>query len=111
MKDPQRALFQLAHECIHLLDPDAGGTNKLEEGLATHFALDIMKSQGVDYSSGDPRYDAACNLARKVLEGWPTAVKQLRAKYGPWKSVTEQQILEECAGIAAPVAHELASPF
>lgn len=42
LKNAVRARWQLAHECVHLLDPwhprlDGGPTNVLEEGLATWF--------------------------------------------------------------------------
>jgi hypothetical protein len=111
MKDPNRALFQLAHECVHLLDPAAGGTNKLEEGLATHFALEVMQSQGVGYATGDPRHDAVCALVRSMLAGRPGAAKELRACCGPWKSVTSRQILAVCPGITPAVADLLVSPF
>jgi hypothetical protein len=35
-----QALFQLAHETVHVLSPvDVGTTTALEEGLATYFSL------------------------------------------------------------------------
>jgi hypothetical protein len=37
--DPNRALFQLSHEVIHLLSPSGGKmAPALEEGPATHFS-------------------------------------------------------------------------
>jgi hypothetical protein len=80
MQDPNIALFQLAHETVHLLDPEAGGTNNLEEGLATHFALGIMQSLGVNYPTGDPRYNAACAFVRAMLTERPDAPKELRMR-------------------------------
>jgi len=111
MQDSNRALFQLAHECVHLLDPSPGGTNKLEEGLATHFALEVMQSLGVNYSTGDPKYDAACALVGEMLTGLPDAGRELRARYGPWKFITAQQIGEECSRILPELAQDLASAF
>jgi hypothetical protein len=42
VNDLDEALWQLAHEIVHILGPVvAGKANNLEEGLATHFALNI----------------------------------------------------------------------
>ena len=38
-----RACYQLAHECVHILSPSENPpTNRLEAGLATHFASKYM---------------------------------------------------------------------
>jgi hypothetical protein len=40
--DLSEALWQLAHETVHILGPvERGKVNNLEEGVATHFALNI----------------------------------------------------------------------
>src|SRR5580700_8302970 len=111
MQDPNRALFQLAHECVHLLDPGAGGANNLEEGLATHFSLDFMQSIGVNFTTSGPKYDAACALVRQMLTGRADAARELRSRYGPWRFTTDEQILAVCAGITPSVARLLAGPF
>ena len=111
MQEPNRAMFQLAHECVHLLDPAPGGTNNLEEGLATNFALEIMLSLGVDYSTGDPKYDVAYALVRELLAERPATAKELRTLYGPWRSITDQQIAAACPGINPSLAQQLASLF
>ncbi len=43
MQDVNQALFQLAHECVHLLNPHAGNGNMLEEGLAVLFSVEFMR--------------------------------------------------------------------
>jgi hypothetical protein len=112
MQEPNRAMFQLSHECVHLLDPAGGATNNLEEGVATYFGLEFMQSElGVNYSTGDPRYDAACTLVRTMLSVRGDAVKELRRLHGPLRSITARQILTVCSGINPSVAQQLASPF
>lgn len=112
MQDPTRALFQLAHECVHLLDPAGGRTNNLEEGVATHYALEFAKTElGVAYSTGDQKYDRVCILARQMLSIRSDSVRELRRLCGPLRSITAANILEVCPGIALGFAQDLASPF
>jgi len=111
MQDPNRAFFQLAHECIHLLDPCPGGTNKLEEGVATHFALCFMKNMGVSYTTGDERYDKACCLVKQLLGKNPQVIKDLRKKFGPLRNITKEQIMGACPTLYPGVAQELTAPF
>lgn len=112
MQDPNRAIFQLAHECVHLLDPASGTTNNLEEGVATHFSLEFMQSQlGVSYQTGDPKYDNACSLVRSLLAVRNDVVKELRRLHGPLRGITAQQISAVCSGLNSSIAQHLASPF
>ena len=42
--DRQRTVYQLAHECVHLLAPViGGGAPVIEEGLATVFSEDMIE--------------------------------------------------------------------
>ena len=111
MQDPTRALFQLAHECIHLLDPADGGTNNLEEGIATLFQLECIKSIRADYSTGDVKYDAACSAVEQMLALQPNAARKLREIYGPWRHAKQFQISDVCPEITADLARFLSSPF
>ena len=66
--DPIKAHFQLAHECIHLLSPVIGMASLLEEGLAVTFSLDyVQRIFGVNYLTGDSRYDKAKGLLDEAL--------------------------------------------
>ena len=38
------AMYELAHETIHLLDPIAGGAKYLEEGFAVKFSVEMVSS-------------------------------------------------------------------
>ncbi len=111
MNDMNRALFQLSHEVVHLLDPSPGGTNSLEEGLATDFSLRYMASRGLASFTGDQRYDRVRQLVRMAFRERSTMAKQIRADYGAWKSITAQQILTLLPELPLADAEELARPF
>ncbi len=112
MQDPNRALFQLAHECVHLLDPAPGATNNLEEGVATHFSLEFMQAElGLTYSTGDAKYDSACSLVRLLISTKSDSVRELRRLHGPLRGITTQQISGICPSLNAGTASQLANPF
>lgn len=70
-KDETKALFQMAHEVIHILSPSVSHrpSNVLEEGLAVYFSLDYLKSQGIEVGSSyvvDPDYKRAYLLVEQL---------------------------------------------
>ena len=76
---PARARWQLAHECVHLLDPwnrrvDGRPTNYLEEGLATWY----QNSRLPEAESREGEYAVAQELVEPVLEELAPAVKRIR---------------------------------
>lgn len=80
LPNPSRALYQLAHECVHLLSPSGGSAAPvLEEGLATIFsedyALRICKQH---FTPELPAYASAAADLRELLEIEPFAVERLR---------------------------------
>jgi hypothetical protein len=76
MRDKARAYFQMAHECVHLLDPGGGTANVLEEGLATWFAFKFTRQT----DAGHPKYQAAAQFASDLMQMDPGAVKSLRSQ-------------------------------
>jgi hypothetical protein len=112
MQDPSRAMFQLAHERVHLLDPAPGGTNNLEEGIATQFSLDFLQTEcGVRYQTGDVRYDNAVSLVRSLVSAKTDAPRELRRKNGPWRGVSTEQIAALCPTLDHSIAEQLALSF
>ncbi|SDJ46904.1 hypothetical protein SAMN04487926_1536 [Paraburkholderia steynii] len=73
-------VYQLAHECIHLLSPsgDADGLT-LEEGLATKFSEDYVAENVSVVTAFNKHYASAAADVRNLLSIHPDAVKQLRA--------------------------------
>ena len=79
LTDPVRARWQLAHECLHLLDPwnnwvEGRSTNWLEEGLATWYQN--MKVPEGEFHEG--KYAKAEELVRLIIEELPEAVRRIR---------------------------------
>jgi hypothetical protein len=112
MQDPIRAKFQLAHECVHLLDPAPGGTNNLEEGIATQFSLDFLEAEfGIRYQTGNPKYDNACNLIRSLRAAKGDAAKELRRLHGTWRGISKQEIMAMCPSLDVEIADQLAATF
>lgn len=111
MQRPILALYQLAHECVHLLDPHPGGTNVLEEGAATHFAHNYIVQLGYPISTGDKRYDDAHHLVEKLLSKRPDALKELRKVHGPLRNIKADHIRSISPGLADQIIENLTKEF
>ena len=106
-------VFQLAHECVHLLDPAPGGTNVLEEGLASMFQLQFMHAlepEG-DWQLANARYEAAALLIAPLLELDADAIRKYRSRHGPLRSATPECLLDVTPGLPASIARRLCLPF
>lgn len=83
---PDQGPWQIAHECVHLLDPcTLGSTNVLEEGLAIwlqnepSYHDELVRSYIAKNKRPQPAYADAEKLVRCSLPGILNAVKALRA--------------------------------
>ncbi len=81
LNDLSQAVFQVAHEVIHLLSPvKFGETTVLEEGLATLFSIEYPR----DNSFGDKvplsgkNYMTAYTSVQKLLQIDPLIIKKMR---------------------------------
>jgi len=111
MQQPFLALYHLAHECVHLLDPHPGGTNVLEEGTATRFAHDYIAQLGHHIGTGDKRYDDAHHLVEKLLRKRPNALKELRKVHGPLRSIKADHIRSISPDLEDQIIEDLAKKF
>lgn len=90
-----QAIYQLAHECIHLLAPVVNGEAPvLEEGLATVYSEDKVQSlypspQDAIRTSLQIYIDAAARV-RELLQIEPDAIRLLRAVEPDFYRMTEQ---------------------
>ena len=71
--DGRQALYQLAHETVHLLSPTGGeNANNLEEGVATWFSNHYIKSLGFKEillcNERDRAYLCPLNLVKPFLD-------------------------------------------
>ena len=91
--DRQRTVYQLAHECVHLLAPvDDLAVPVIEEGLATAFAEDMIEYWCDNTSKKAytelPKYVNAAACVRELLALAPDAILRLRATEPAFKRMT-----------------------
>ena len=113
LNNPNRARWQLAHECFHLLDPwnekaDGRPTNCLEEGLAAWYQNSRVPE--AEYHEGS--YAKAEELVRPLIDFLPSSVKRIRResqlRIG---EITPDVLQAYCPGISTEVSQELCQPF
>lgn len=113
----KRAVYQLAHECVHTLSPVIGiDAPVLEEGLATAFSEDMIEQWFGDTNkqayTNDSRYrDAAANV-RNLLQLEPEAIKRLREKQPAFNRMTAATFVDAGLGqVPGPLIDELLRTF
>jgi hypothetical protein len=120
VNDLDEALWQLAQEIVHILGPVvAGKANNLEEGLATHFALNIshyidkpraaLLRQRVEQPAS--KYCSPLRDCEALLQIDPDIIKKLRRQQSYLSLVTAKQILDVLPSCDPALADRLAGPF
>jgi hypothetical protein len=110
--DPNEALFQLAHEVVHLLTPvRATPTNVFEEGLATLFAHEMSARDQLGKSSGQASYLAAEKTLKEFLAAYPNGIQQVRQTKKPFFDLTDGDILGACPNVSSALAKTLTEKF
>ena len=113
LTDPARARWQLAHECVHLLDPwepaTAGrNTNWLEEGLASWYQNSRVPES--EYRQG--AYGEAQSLLEPFIAGLIPAVRYIRHDLGIRIGEIEPAVLRDyLPGLPEETAQRLSQPF
>ena len=101
MNDAKVALWQLAHECVHLIDPwlDITGrsTNYLEEGLATWFQDTYAPLKETTYKQSK-HYALAKNLVENLMTDQliPKAVRNIRANGVRIGAISPETLVTHC---------------
>ena len=113
LNDPVCARWQLAHECVHLLDPwhpglDGGPTNMLEEGLATWYQNNSVR-EAVCHEGA---YATAEKLVEALMPELPKAVKRIREERNIRIGGMNSDILRDyCPGMDRDISRKLCEPF
>ena len=113
LTDSVRARWQLAHECLHLLDPwnkqvDGRPANWLEEGLAAWF----QNSRVPEAECHEGQYALAEDLVSPLMDESPNAVKFIRQERGLRISEITPDVLQGyCPGLSEDISRELCQPF
>ena len=111
----ETAHWELAHECVHLVDPrpmnSHGRTNVLEEGIATWWQYQIRRPK-----KGEPSFDAAYVRAESLVAPYVDlllpAVQQIRSRQKVTIGDIEFAALEAyCPDIPHKVLNELTMRF
>ncbi len=111
--DANLAIWQLAHECVHLIDPwniEAEGrpTNYLEEGLAAWYQTTIIQDIPMN-----PPYDEAKSLVEPYMPDLASVIKHLRTNHNlPISAVGDPDfLLNHCQEMDLKVAETLCRRF
>ena len=97
--DWRMAVYQLAHETVHLLDQHGGRqAYLLEEGAAVKFSLDMMKKYGFDTMSlpSIDSYKQALSLFNALGEDPYLIAKDCRTICGNFFSIDEETLKVRC---------------
>ncbi|GIU41384.1 hypothetical protein [Shewanella colwelliana] len=104
------ALYELAHETIHLLNPVVGYTNYLEEGIAVAFSIDLSKSETAHpMSPSNKYYQRALELVQLLPDGVYESAKRIRIKFGSLGNADPAGLKELFPTLSTKVAKELCS--
>ena len=112
-EQPNRALWQLAHECVHLLAPSGGShAPVVEEGLAFLFAKEASMEWGYGFEHDDSvKYIEAAETTRTWTEVFPQGIVQTRLLEPCFTKWTPEIICRACVGVASDLAVALCKPF
>jgi hypothetical protein len=108
---PNRALFQLAHEVVHLLSP-SGKRNQalnLEEGFAAIFSREMLAKYNIGYCPGavEDRYRAAHEDVRLLLTLDAHAIKKVRQIEPRLWKITPEIVTQAVPQVDAQLAARL----
>lgn len=102
------ALYELAHETVHLLDPIAGYTNYLEEGLAVHFSVEMSKLFTQHQQQPNCRfYNQAWQLVNQLPDDIYQSGAKIRENFGSLSKATSAGIKNLFPSLSEHVAKEL----
>lgn len=111
------AIFELAHETIHLLDPRPGypeckGASWFEEGLAVHFSLEILKEIGdKNQKVSSPEYRKAVQLFSRIGGDLYYCASEIRKKAGHFSDATADDFKSVSPNLKEHLAIRLAESF
>ena len=113
LDDTALALYQLAHECVHLLSP-TGGVNApvLEEGLATIYSEEyVAREFNRTGLTNIASYIHAASLVRQLLQHDDQAIPKLRALEPSFVRLTSEHFQRVLAGVDGVLVQQLLTRF
>lgn len=112
INNTNQAIFQLAHEAVHLLSP-SGQRHALviEEGLATLFSEEVSHHQQLNIFTPEGEYSAAAALTKKLLDYDPSIIKSIRKDHPNISCFTPELICLKAPDFPMDLATSLCEPF
>jgi hypothetical protein len=115
----KQALFQLAHETIHLLSPLGGDhpANVFEEGLAVYFSFFFLQKEGIDINTDyivGGNYRQAYQLVKELYKAYPQAdgiIQRIRQEKGQLSGLSVADFQHYFPNLNEDSATLLATPF
>ena len=109
--DWAETVFEMAHETVHLLNPVAGNTNNLEEGVAVAFSLHVQPAYGINVRPGTTAYDHPLDLVRRLPGGPLTAGRRVRLEVGALSTAKPETLCKFFPELNCQVAVDLTRLF
>ena len=115
--------YQIAHECVHLLDPSKFGSGPmLEEGLAQWFQDEpeyhkhhaSIQARSACYGRVPPPhvgYAKARNLVRRCMPQLGPSIKEVRCSGTKLRNIKAEDLLPYLPDIDSRIIDELCAPF
>ena len=111
INDMDKALFQLAHETIHCLEPNKyGSTTVLEEGLATYFSMNYNGINDDSVIDLEP-YKLAYHNVKRLLKYDDMIILKARTLAPNLSLITADMLHRLCPSIDKKLAQELTRMF
>ena len=106
------AIYELAHETVHLLNPKPGDGNWLSEGIAVAFSIHAqlyfkLTPQGIGMQS----YRRSLELVSRLPCGPLVAGRSIRSACGSLDSATKSILTELFPSVDSELLAELCNPF
>lgn len=120
VNNEKRALFQLAHEVIHILSPQVGRdtASVFEEGLAVYFSVQYLKAIHLDappeYYKTSKSYSAAYHEIEALYKSYTNVdekIKHLRKQANGLTGITAEQFKNTFPGLSETKCQYLSSNF
>lgn len=105
-------IYEMAHETVHLLNPVAGGTNFLEEGIATAFSMYAVQTSGHPQNKIKiEAYADAMALVQSLPPDAFTAARMVRETVGALSAATLNDLANMFPYVERSILCRLSQPF
>lgn len=100
-------MYEMAHEAVHLLNPQRISASYLEEGVAVWFSMMMCKKYSYSFKEPIGKYRQAYELLSKFPDDVPDVVKKIRGRFPNLTDITADDLLITYPGLTALDAKRL----